>query len=291
MIAPPCPHCHGATVLAVNTPFCPHCGWNRDAALFNARSSLRTLPIGLVMMAAFVFFMIHFWRFRNPYQIAILISVPMIGILVNYLVMKRSVKRLLALQVAAAQNAMPVAETTALGSMPAAASKSDASFEPSAKDQAVLRTSPPREVRMATRGRTSIGLMTVVFLIVATILIVHLNSDWVQTHSFAKKDWEMTGGIALLLLLTYATWQRQAKECELLRNGQVVAGKVVRQWENRGDSSINYEFRDYQGQTHSGSGFDYTKQLFVGMPVPNFYDRDNPQRHIAYCATLHEVAI
>lgn len=64
------------------------------------------------MMAGFLFFIIHFWRFRNPYQIGILLRIPMIGILVNYLVMERSLKKLQALRVATVQPAPLRAETT-----------------------------------------------------------------------------------------------------------------------------------------------------------------------------------
>jgi hypothetical protein len=49
MPTPPCPRCHGATLLAMNTPYCPNCGWNRDAALTSTRSSLLMLPVGAVM--------------------------------------------------------------------------------------------------------------------------------------------------------------------------------------------------------------------------------------------------
>jgi hypothetical protein len=294
MIAPPCPHCHSATLLAANTPYCPHCGWNRDSAIGKTRSSLMTLPIAAVMSAGFLFFMIHFRRFRNSYEIAILVCVPIIGILVNYVVMKRSLKKLEALRVATVLTNPPATDTTDGGPTSTTAFKSDGPFEPSVQDQVLLKISPPREIRMATRGRISIGVMTVVFLSVATILGVHLYGDWARTHSFAAfatKDWGMIVGVVILLLFTFATWRSQARECELLENGQVAMGKVVRQWEDRGNSSINYEFSDYQGHTHSGSGFDYTKKLFQGMPVPVFYDRDNSKRNVAYCATLHEIAI
>ena len=65
---------------------------------------------------------------------------------------------------------------------------------------------------------------------------------------------------------------------------------VVSEW--RGDkdqSSIEYEFKDFQGQTRRASGFDYTQKLFAGMPVAVFYDRDNPKRQIPACATYHEI--
>jgi hypothetical protein len=79
MVAPPCPLCHGATRFAGNKPYCPNCGWNRSAALADVRSSMLALPIGIFLMAGFVFFMIRFLHFRNPYQIAIFTVFPAFG--------------------------------------------------------------------------------------------------------------------------------------------------------------------------------------------------------------------
>lgn len=97
MVAPPCPLCHGATRFAGNKPYCPNCGWNRGVALADLRSGLSALPIGIFLMGGFVFFMVRFWHFRNPYQIAIFTVFPAIGILVNYIVSRRSLTRLQAL--------------------------------------------------------------------------------------------------------------------------------------------------------------------------------------------------
>ena len=90
MVAPPCPHCHGATRFAGNKPYCPNCGWNRDAALADVRGTLVMLPFGIFLMGGFVFFMIRFWHFRNPYQIGIFVVFPAVGILINYFVSRRS---------------------------------------------------------------------------------------------------------------------------------------------------------------------------------------------------------
>ena len=101
MVAPPCPLCHGATRFAGNKPYCPHCGWNRNAALVDVRSGLNFIPVGIFLTGGFVFFMIHFWHFRNPYQIAIFIGFPAVGILIDYLVSRRSLARLQALPASA----------------------------------------------------------------------------------------------------------------------------------------------------------------------------------------------
>jgi hypothetical protein len=94
----------------------------------------------------------------------------------------------------------------------------------------------------------------------------------------------------LLLLLPVGIWRSQVRECELLENGEIAMGKIVQQWkDDKNNSSVAYEFSDTQGQTHKGTGFDYTGKLYEGMRVPVFYDRQKPKRHIAYCATLHEI--
>lgn len=295
MPTPPCPRCHGATTLAINTPYCSNCGWNRDVALTNARSGLMILPVGAVMAVGFIFFMTHFWHFRNPVQIGIFCIVPMIGISVNYIVMKRALNRLEALPApamragAAAAVRAPGAEVIARGD------GSSAAIEPSAQDKALLRTSRPREIQMATRGKLSLAVSALVVVIFGTVLGVHLYGEWARTLSFATfqtRDWAMAAGFILLLLMPVGMWRSQVRECDLLENGEVAMGKIARQWkDDKNNSSVEYEFSDYQGQTHKGIGFDYEKNLYDGMSVPVFYDRENPKRQIAYCATMHEIVI
>jgi hypothetical protein len=298
MPTPPCPRCHGVTLLAINTPYCPNCGWNRDVAMMRARSSLVTLPIGIMMMGAFIFFMIHFGRFRNPYQIAIFCAVPTVGILVNYIVMKRAVSRLKTLPAPAirtgAAAAVPATSADAFASGDTSVGGgSSAAIEPSAQDKALLRTSRPREIQMAKRGKLSLAVTVLVVVTFGTVLGAHLCGEWARTLSFATfqtKDWAMAAGFILLLLLPVGMWRSQVRECDLLENGEVAMGKVVRRWnDEKNNASVEYEFSDYQGQTRKGLGFDYTEKLYEGMSVPVFYDRDNPKRQIAYCSTMHEI--
>jgi hypothetical protein len=293
MVAPPCPLCHGATRFAGNKPYCPNCGWNRDAAIVNVRSGLVSTPVGIFMMGGFVFFMVHFWHFRNPYQIAIFTVFPAIGILINYFVSRRSLARLQSLP-APAMRAATVPNNSFAPSA-SVTGKSSAAIEPSAQQQALLRTSRPREIRMAMRGRVSLSLALAAVLGFAAIFGLHLYTVWARKLSlavFTPGDWLIAAIVALLLLLPFTMWRAQVRECDLLENGEVALATVVRQW--RGDkstSSIEYEFKDFQGATHKGLGFDYTQKLFEGMRVAVFYDRDNPKRQIPACATYHEVVI
>ncbi len=291
MLAPPCPLCHGATRFAGNKPYCPNCGWNRDAAIVSVRSTAAAAPIGVLMMAAFVFFVIRVGHFRNPYQIAIFILFPAVGILINYFVSRRSLARLQSLPAPRMRAAtMPSNSFAPSAAVPA---KSSAVIEPSAQQQALLRTSRPREIRMSTRGRVSMSVALLAVLGFAAMFGTHLYTEWARRLSFASftpGDWVIAGIVALLLLLPFAMWRQLVRECDLLANGEVALATVVGQW--RGDkdqSSIEYEFKDFQGETRRGAGFDYTQKLFEGMPVAVFYDRDNPKRQIPACATYHEV--
>jgi hypothetical protein len=127
----------------------------------------------------------------------------------------------------------------------------------------------------------------------AAIFGLHLYTVWARKLSFAvftPGDWLIAAIVALLLLLPYTMWRSQVRECDLLKNGEVALATVVRQWKgDKGSPSIQYEFKDFQGETRSGAGFDYSEKLFEGMPVAVFYDRDNPQRQIPVCATYHEI--
>lgn len=292
MVAPPCPLCHGATRFAGNKPYCPSCGWNRDVALADVRGTLVILPFGIFLMGGFVFFMIHFWHFRNPYQIAIFTVFPAIGILINYIVSRRSLATLQSLP-APTMRAATVPYNSFASSAAIAEKSSGAAIEPSAQQQALLRTSRPREIRMSTRGRFSLSVAFVGVMGFAAIFGVHLYTIWqrkLSVAAFTPGDWVIAAIVALMLLLPYAMWRSQVRECDLLENGELALATVVRQWRgDKGSSSVEYEFKDFQGETRKGMGFDYTEKLFEGMPVAVFYDRDDPKRQIAACSTLHEV--
>ena len=257
------------------------------------------LPIGAAMMLGFIFFTIHFLRFRNPVQIAILCAVPAIGISVNYIVTRRARMRLQAFSALATRTATPDFHTPGAGTLARGGPSGDAldggAIAPSAQDQALLKTSRPREIRMAKRGKIGFTAAALGVALFAMVPGAHLYSVWVRTQSFTAfqtKDWVVAAAFILLLLLPVGMWRSQVRECDLLENGEVALGKIVRRWTDpRNNPSVEYEFSDTQGQTHQGSSLDYSRKLYEGMSVPVFYDRDNPKRQIAYCATMHEIVI
>ena len=293
MVAPPCPLCHGATRIGGNKPYCPNCGWNRDVALADVRGTLVILPFGIFLMGGFVYFMVRFWHFRNPYQIAIFTVFPAIAILINYIVSRRSLATLQSLTAPAMRAATVPYNSFASSAAGGVAASSNATVEPNAQQKSLLQTSRPREIRMSTRGRFSLSVASVGVMGFAAIFGVHLYTIWqrkLSVAAFTPGDWVIAVIVAFMLLLPYAMWRSQVRECDLLENGEVALATVVRQWKgDKGSSSVEYEFKDFQGETRKGMGFDYTEKLFEGMPVTVFYDRDNPKRQIPACATFHEV--
>jgi hypothetical protein len=219
------------------------------------------LPVGAVMMCGFFFFVIHFFHLRNPNQIAIFGGVFMIGISVNYIVAKRARNRLEALPApvmragAAVAVRAPGAETFASGGA-SRSGGSEAAIEPSAQAEALSRTSRPREIQMAKRGKFSLALTALVVVTFGTVLGAHLYGEWARTLSFATfqtKDWAMGAGIILLLLMPVGMWRSPVRECDLLENGEVTMGKIVRRWkDDKNNSSVEYEFSDYQQHTRGG---------------------------------------
>jgi hypothetical protein len=295
MTSPQCPNCQGATRLAGNQRYCPSCGWNRDAAIATLRGNLKMMPFGVVVFAGFVAFMVRGWHFRNPAQIAIFAGVPAIGILLNYIYARRNLATLEAMPAPVTRPRVASDDSTfGAGAREAGA---DADLAPSAEAtamyQALLRASRPREIRMSSQGKFGVIAGLLMSLGFAAAIGMHLYTKWVPRQSFVRfqtSDWAMGGFGALLLLLPFGIWRGQKTECDLLEDGEVALAKVTRQWSgDKGSSSIECEFKDFSGQVHKVIAVDNTRKLLQSMYVPVFYDRNNPARQVAYCATLHEV--
>lgn len=289
MDVPECPVCHKRASLEGQQLYCANCGWNRDTAISELRRSIKMMPVGIVMFGFFFLFLFLVWRFRNPVQLAILGGGPAFGILFTYFYVKRRIAKI---EASAVNVTSPVIRSADSSGSASEESRATAATEFDREYQALTSRSRPRRIRMAKRGHLHVALSLLAVLVFATVLGVYLHSVWARSLSFAGfggRDWLMVGLTASILLLPYGVWRSQVRECDLLENGEIAIGHVTRQWFDEGNSSVEYEFKDFLGQSHKGLGHDYTKNLYKDMPVPVFYDMNNPKRQIAYCSTLHEV--
>lgn len=214
---------------------------------------------------------------------------PALAIPLNFFLLRKKLAKL---------QAMPASQPSAAPSnfqpMSSDAPSGMQTFPASSRDEALVRTPAPRRIRMSKGGRitvwvTMIGLS--IFFVPMTASIYH---HWALYHSFAGVQglgWAIAIE-ALTALVAYGIWRGQKAECGLLEHGEAVMGRVLRQWtDNKNNSWIEYEFTDFAGSSHKGSCFDRTRQLFAGMQVVVFYDREKPSRQIAACTTLHEIIL
>jgi len=285
MRKPECPICHGSAVNAGKLRYCPQCGWQKKETEAQLRLNLRIAPVVFVLMMVLVavLFFRSGWRQQSGGLIAVFLSFPLIALLASYAVTRRNLRVLLA------QPTVPsggTAHTAAVSAAP---------LPPASRQyEALLRTSPPRSVRMSRRGTFNLSLVMVVLVAFVSIMLVQLYKSWAVTKSFADfqlREWGMLGFAILLLLILVSQWRAMARERDLLENGDVAQGKIVQKWSNRSASAIKYEFQDSAGETHRQAGTDYTQKLQEGMSVPVFYDRENPMRQVPACGTYHEVVL
>ena len=291
MALPQCPECHTTAKRAGNLLYCANCGWNRDAAIKALQLNLKMMPVGILVFVGFVVFVVRGWKFHNPIQLAFFFSVPVIGLLLNFIFTRVNLSKLQALP---APKPRPAAATDEAGGFaPPAEGNFESSPEASAQYQALLRTSRPREIRMSSQGKFGVIAGSLMALGFAGAIGSQVYTKWALHQSFARfqgGDWAMAGFGALLLLLPYGIWRGQKAECDLLENGEVALAKVTQQWTgNKNSASIECEFKDSSGQVRKLVSPDNTRKLYQGMSVPVFYDCENPKRQVAYCGTLHEV--
>ncbi|HEY6467791.1 MAG TPA: hypothetical protein VIY69_17450 [Candidatus Acidoferrales bacterium] len=254
------------------------------------KMGINATAIALFMLGALAAFIYWRTKFNRAPQLMVFVLFPAVAIVFNYFWIKRKIAKLKSMQFPGSSQPVPsnFSPTTS------AASSSSPAFAPSARDEALLRLPAPRQIRVSKSGRLVMWVCSLGLLAFVAPFAANAYRQWELYHSFSNVR-GLGWGIALeciVALAVYGIWRGQVRECDLLEHGEVVMGRVIRQWtDDKRNSSIQYEFTDFLGSSHRGSANDRTNQLFSGMPVVVFYDRDNPKRQIAYCSTLHEVIL
>lgn len=287
MTKPECPVCQSPLIRAGKLRYCAQCGWQKKQTETQLRLNLKMVPIAFGIMTLVLIFLFYRSgeRSQNAALVGFFLSFPLIALIVSYVITRRNLKILLA---------QPLPVLPASGARSSTAVRNALPVALSSKYESVLKTSPPRDLRITPRGKFNLSLTLFVLLIFAGIISVQLYKAWAATHSFADfhiREWGMAGFALLLLLMLVSQWRTLDRERELLGNGEVVAAKITEKFGNRNASAIKYEFEDFAGQKHVSTGTDYTQKLAEGMLVPVFYDRDNPNRQVPACGTFHEVVL
>src|SRR5580704_4033432 len=286
-----CPVCHQKPAYAGNTTYCPHCGWNRDSAISGMKMSINAIPIAIFMFGAMAAFLYWGMKFNRAPWLLLFMLFPVSFIPLNYFLLKRKIAKLKSMQFAAVSQ--PVSSNFG-APLDRASSSSSAAAAPSHENEALLHTTAPRRIRTSRQGRIVLWVAALGLSLFIVQPAAGLYRQWVTYHSFSNVR-GLGWGIALVCIVALAAfgiWRGQVRETDLLERGEVVMGRVVRQWaDDKRNSQVEYEFTDYMGSLHRGIANDRTDELSSGSPLVVFYDRDNPKRQVAYCSTLHEVIL
>jgi hypothetical protein len=266
--------------------YCAQCGWQKKQAESQLRINLKMMPVVFAALLLIVVFSLvqSGARAGKPALHALFFTFPLIPLAVSYALARRNLKILLA---QLPPTVTPKVATAGSG-MEATAPALRPQFE------ALLKTSPPRRLRFSRRGKFNVTLVLIVVAIFAGVIAIRLYRAWAQMHSFAGfqfGEWGLAGFAVLLLLVVVSQWRSIDRERDLLTHGEVAAARIVQKLNTRPAFAIKYEYEDFAGQTHSGSGVDYAQKLTEGMTVPVFYDRENPNRQVSASGMFHEVII
>jgi len=281
MPAPPCPKCGAKTIYAGYDPWCPSCGWNREEADKRLRSAMRKAP--LYYLFAVVMFGVFFrvWRDQQPFTLIVVFVLPLVPMLLLYATLRWSRRRF--------ETAMRDFEAGVRPAAPTQARKPGAMGF-----QALLEMPRPRPVRVSRKGRTNLVIAMAGVAAFDLIFLAHVWSSYSAAGSFAAltpADWLWMGFALAMALIPYATWKNVQRQRALLETGEVALATVLRQFSNRSTFTIQYEFRDPQGQKVTGLATDNTRSLYEGMSVPVFFDAQSPARRVAQCESFCEVIL
>ncbi len=279
-----CPKCGAAAEMAVGTPYCAKCGWNREAAVRKLTRVTWLLPAMIVVFDLAGIIGVGFVM-RNWSGAILFATLPTLLLGFVYAGARQGLTKL-RIPHATAENIGDNAASFAT------AARTSASQEKSEQYDFLVSLPPPRPVRMTRRGKISMTVVLLMTLGVEAILIENLYGIWFRTRSFADfhgGEILMLCAAALIAGFPFFVRRKMARDQGLMGNGAVAIARVTGQRTLKNNSIIAYEFEDANGQTIAESGPDLTRSLYEGMTVPVFYDPQNSKRQVAACGSFFEI--
>jgi len=279
-----CPKCGTAADVAVGTPYCAKCGWNREAAVRKLTRITWLLPALIVVLDLIGIIGLGF--VKHDWSGAILFAtLPTLLLGFVYAGAKQGLVKLRAPQGMASNSR---------GDAASFAKTADASVnqEKSQQYDSLVSLPPPRPVRLGPRGKIMLTVVLLVVFFLDAFLIWSLYGLWYGARSFADFHGPQIFLASLAVLIACVPFfvrRGIVRHQKLMENGAVAMARVTGQRTLKNNSIITYEFEDANGKTISESGPDLTRSLFEGMTVLVFYDAQNPKRQVAACASFFEI--
>lgn len=279
-----CPKCGAAADVAVGTPYCAKCGWNREAAVRKLTRITWLLPALVVVFD--VIGIIGLGFVKHNWSGAILFAtLPTLLLGFVYAGARQGLTKL----------KMPQGTTDRGGDATsfATAANTSAAQGNSQQYDFLVSLPPPRPVRLGARGKIMLTVVLLVVFVLDAFLIWSLYGLWYGTRSFADFHGPqifLACLTALIACVPFFVRRGMVRHKNLMENGAVAMAHVTDQKTLKSNSIITYEFEDANGKTLSESGPDLTRSLYEGMTVPVFYDAQDSKRQVVACASFFEIA-
>ena len=278
-----CPQCRAPAAMTMGQAYCPQCGWNREEAEKRTRFLLRLLPLLVIGFDG----PLMIWVLTGHIQPAGLVffaALAIVPVVLVVLTLRGTLRKVSA----APRPAAAVAASAGTGSI---AAPNEAAAE---HYRLLLELPRPRPVRMTRRGKMSVSVIVGAVLVFAFVLVaMALLQPPAARRNGAPASRALVIALPLGLLTAMALVMQRAlgRERELLGEGEVVMGRVTKQWTARNGRGIRYEFTTASGETISRMTTDFAQQLMEGMALPVFYDALDPKKQVALCAAFYEVVL
>ncbi|HKV27564.1 MAG TPA: hypothetical protein VJN90_04765, partial [Candidatus Acidoferrales bacterium] len=246
--------------MAVGTPHCAKCGWNRDAAARKLTRITWLLPALMVVFDLIGIIGLGFVM-RNWTGAILFATLPTLLLGFVYAGARQGLTKLRVPRGTAVNSADNAASS-------ATALKASVSEEKSRQYNFMVSLLPPRPVRLTRRAKISMTVVLLTTFAVDAVLIENLYRIWFRTRSFADfhgGEIFMLCAIALIASFPFFVRRRMVRDHVLMENGAVAMARVIRQTNFKNNSAIRYEFQDEAGNKISGSADDLTRSLYEGM--------------------------
>lgn len=279
-----CPECGAVAQLAMSTPYCAKCGWNRDGAVRRLKRFAWLLPSLIVLLDGIGIFGVGLKMHDWPGAI-LFATLPTLLLGFVYAGVRQGLTRMRS----------PTTATTS--GEPGAASVADAAEASAVKGRSqpyefLISLPPPRQVQLSRRGKRLLMVLLAFALGMEGFLVWSFYGVWQRSGMVPNSrgaEALMICFMVLVACLPFFVRRGMVRDKDLMENGAVAVGRVTEQKNMKNASLITYEFRDSSRRAVSGSGNDLTRSFFPEMTVPVFYDPGNSKRSVAACASFFEI--
>jgi hypothetical protein len=265
-----CPNCGslatGASLIRGRKYYCAQCGWNVDIAQAELRSSIKAAS-GVAALGALLAVVA---LIRNPGDRA-----PSVMLMVTFLGLPGAWSlgawnRLRKLRVFPAANVKK-------GPAPNTISSKNAYNE-------LADLARPRKIRTTWQGRLYFALALLAVGLWTYFGVPAMWNGFRDTR--ATNTWGLVAASVVIYGYSFGFFRNRLRERQLLVNGELASGHIVKQTNGRYNQRVEYAFKDAAGKTIMGRSIDASRSLYEGMSTPVFYDPIEPKRNISLDCSL-----